>query len=271
MTDDEEGQGLTEQDRRGIAAIRRELDAEFTPAEPVARPPRRWSTAVVALAFVAGALSTGAGVWFALLTSRPGRQAAVPGRPDVESTPTLPPAALPGGAAATPPAPADGDPPAGTREDVDPAALTPAARTRRDVRAATLAWLDAQRRADLDAQMRFYPSRVPVFYHARDVERRVVRAEKARGLGSAPAVELGAGEPVVDVEVPDARARARFRKRSVVHPPHVRRRGEVLQELRWVKAADGWKIVGEREVEVLSPRSGDPNAARRPLASPQGP
>ena len=93
----------------------------------------------------------------------------------------------------------------------------------------------------------------------------------ARGLGAVPAGDLAAAEPVIDVEVPDARARARFRTRSVVHPPHVRRRGEVLQELRWVKAADGWKIVGEREVEVLSPRSADPSASRRPLASPQAP
>ena len=110
--DDEDGTGLTEQDRRGIAEIRRELDAEFTPAAPVARPPRRWSTAVVALAFVAGALSTGAGVWFALLTARPARPATAPGRPGAESAPTLPPAALPGGAAGTPPPPADGDRPA---------------------------------------------------------------------------------------------------------------------------------------------------------------
>lgn len=45
----------------------------------------------------------------------------------------------------------------------------------------------------------------------------------------------------------------RFRKRYVIDGPVIRRRGEVVQELRWTRMADGWRIVAERDAEVLAP------------------
>ena len=33
----------------------------------------------------------------------------------------------------------------------------------------------------------------------------------------------------------------------------VNRQGEVLQELRWVKSDDQWKIVSERDLRVIRP------------------
>jgi hypothetical protein len=49
------------------------------------------------------------------------------------------------------------------------------------------------------------------------------------------------------------RAVTRFRKRYVIEGPTIRRRGEVIQELRWSRLPDGWRITAERDAEVLSP------------------
>src|SRR5215831_12963068 len=120
----DDGSGLSEHDRRAIAAIRRELDAELDaePAEapppgppppspppraaPVAvartspsrprlrrREPRRWSTMAVVVAFVAGAVSSAAGVFFTLLTLHPASPVAAPRGPMGDTNPPLPPAA----------------------------------------------------------------------------------------------------------------------------------------------------------------------------------
>jgi hypothetical protein len=44
----------------------------------------------------------------------------------------------------------------------------------------------------------------------------------------------------------------RFRKKYAISGGGVgERRGEVLQELRWQRTPDGWKIVGERDLRVL--------------------
>jgi hypothetical protein len=41
-----------------------------------------------------------------------------------------------------------------------------------------------------------------------------------------------------------------FRKSYVIEG-HVSRQGEVLQEPRWAKQTDGWKIVSERDLRVI--------------------
>ena len=311
--------GLTEHDRRAIAEIQRELDAEFGPAEPVVpvppavppapaappepsprprrrpmtrREPRRWSTAVVILAFVAGALSSAAGVLYTLLAG-PGRVAESRRSADEARAPTLP-SAVPTPPARSEPPPTDVRPPrSGRAIDAPPASSDHAAasvgavpseqrvpptaaeaRARREIRGAVMAWIDAQRRRDLDAQMRFYPQRVSVFYRARDVDRRAVRAEKARVLGDASNVELSVGEPIIAVDVTEGRATTRFRKRYAIQGPHVQRHGEVVQELRWLKLSDGWKIVAERDAEVLVRDPGGPSgagASRVPVKPTQGP
>ena len=48
----------------------------------------------------------------------------------------------------------------------------------------------------------------------------------------------------------------RFRKSYVLGGPRGERRGAVLQELRWVLTADGWKILSERDAKVLEGGSG---------------
>jgi len=157
----------------------------------------------VVLAFVAGAVSSAAGVFLTLLTLHPPGPVAEPRGPTGEMR-APPPSAPP--AAARPPL---GDVPATTS---DPSAAShprgsptvAEIRARREVRTAVFQWIEAQRRADLAAQMRFYPRTVPVFYRWRDVDRSAVRAEKARVFGGAPLTE----ETLMGSFVEGARVRA---------------------------------------------------------------
>jgi hypothetical protein len=43
----------------------------------------------------------------------------------------------------------------------------------------------------------------------------------------------------------------RFRKRYEIEGGPAARRGEVVQELRWRRADDGWKIYSERDIRVI--------------------
>jgi len=310
--------GLSEHDRRAIAEIRRELDAEFK-AEPAEVPPsvrpvpspvpstapspvpsprvaavapartspprphlrrrerRRWSTMAVVLAFVTGAVSSAAGVLFTLVTLHPASPVAEPSGPTGEMRgppPPAPPPVTAPGPVSNGPGPTTGS---AAESDSAPAARPRASptvaetRARREVRTAVFQWIEAQRRADLTAQMHFYPRTVPVFYQWRDVDRSAVRAEKARVFGGASTVQISIGEPTIAVDVAEGRARTRFRKRYAIQDPHVRRRGEVVQELGWLKQADGWKIVAERDVEVLAsdpPARPAPHIPTRPSQGP---
>ena len=119
------------------------------------------------------------------------------------------------------------------------------------VQTALSTWLDATRRGDIDRQMDFYPSRVPVYYTWRDVSRDAVRDEKMKVFGSATRLEITTDVPTVELVDGGRSAIARFRKRYVIEGPVVRR-GEVVQELRWARLAGGWRIVSERDAEVLA-------------------
>jgi hypothetical protein len=254
---------LTEADRRAIADIRRELDKDFGPLEPAVplaaepspasspRPPRsrgsvsmppRTSTPMPrprlrgrtpgAPLFLLGVIVGGAvgGItgstttllWLLYTDDRAVRTAAVSN----ESGTTVPRA------------------PAAAREP------------RRDVaglESALNGWLEATKAGDIETQMRFYPTQIPVYYTWRNVTRQAVRAEKRRVFGGATRLEITTDTPTVELTDNGDSAVSRFRKRYLIEGPSVRRRGEVLQELRWARMPDGWRIVGERDVEVLSP------------------
>jgi hypothetical protein len=127
---------------------------------------------------------------------------------------------------------------------------------RAGLRDALDAWIESTNARDLSGHMRFYMPRVSTFYLARNVSRDSVRREKARLFG-AGAVHVRAGEPEIE-PTPDGRsATVRFRKRYVVAGPrNGERRGEVLQEMRWVRTPEGWRIVSERDAKVLARGSG---------------
>ena len=237
---DERDEGFTEADRRAIADIRREIDAEFgpldpatplsRPTDPVARPratpprsrrpglSRRRAVSV----FLVGALVGGIAV---------GVAGAVTAYLWLWADPLERPSA---GSALV-------DSPASARPDGS--ALD----------AALSEWLDATKRGDIGRQMRFYPARVPVYYTWRDVPRSAVHEEKRRVLGAATTLQIATGPPTVELADEGRSAVTRFRKRYVIEGPAIRRRGDVVQELRWTRTADGWRIVAERDAEVLPP------------------
>jgi hypothetical protein len=249
---------LTDAELRAIADIRRELDAEFGPVlnDPIPDAPRpdepltaenadtprsrrtetrsrrrlmaqRTGRGLV-VAFVLGTLAgSGLGYLSAFLWRRP-----VPH----ETARVAPPVRNPDGMSADDRT----RPPTGI---VDEAA---------SLRDALDEWIAATERGDITTQMRFYPAWVPVYYTWRDVPRDAVRAEKVKVFGAARTLSITTDTPTVEVFDDRVTAVTRFRKRYVIEGPNVRRRGEVLQELRWMRTADGWLIVGERDAHVIA-------------------
>jgi hypothetical protein len=118
------------------------------------------------------------------------------------------------------------------------------------LRAALDDWIAATNRRDLARQMSFYPPTVSVFYRERNVPRTAVLAEKRRLFGRAQVVDVQAGPPDITLDGSDA-ATMRFRKTYDIRGPQATRRGEVIQELRWVRTPAGWKITGERDAQVI--------------------
>ena len=98
--------------------------------------------------------------------------------------------------------------------------------------------------------MAFYAPTVSVFYQKREVSQDAVRAEKSRLLAAASKIDVRVSAPVIEVAEDGLTATMRFRKSwdfSGVSP----RSGEVIQELGWLKTAAGWKIVAERDAQVI--------------------
>ena len=212
---------LTDEDRRRIAEIRRQLDRELDAfdAKPARR--RRGWRRPLALAAVVGAALSGSVLSVALV-----RHAPWPG-------PTAQPPAVSVQAPAVRPAPIEDSP-------------------RHAVHGALDAWLEATRRGDIPAQMTFYPDVVPVFYTWRNVPTAAVLGEKRKVFAGAWTLHIRTGPPDIDVAPDQGSAVTRFRKAYVIAGPRVRRRGEVLQELRWARTDAGWKITSERDAAVLA-------------------
>jgi hypothetical protein len=238
-----EEHALSEADRKAIADIRRELDAEFGPLEETRpldlneesdaldadeAPGRAWSSRPgVIAAFVSGLLIgiLAGSLGMAWLLRQPpddvpraARTLPAPDGPMRQPTPDVP---------ATEPAGAS------LHEALDD-------------------WIEAARHGDIAGQMRFYPSRVPVYYTWRDVPREAVRAEKVKVFSRATRLLIATGAPSIDMADDGGSAVTRFRKRYVIEGPAVRRRGEVEQEMRWKRTAEGWVIVSERDARVLA-------------------
>ena len=240
---------LTDADRRTIAEIRRKLDAEFRqklddeygpleePARGTATERRGWHRGVLATVLVGVLAGTLVGAWVRYAgTHRTVSHTHVPAQTvepvrildtTQDVVPVTPPAVAP-----TPVAVSD----AGALHD------------------ALEEWIEATRRGDIATQMRFYPARVAVYYTWRDVPRDAVHAEKLKVFGAASRLDITTDAPAVELAQDRRTAVTRFRKQYVIEGPALRRRGEVLQELRWARTDDGWRIVGERDARVL--RSG---------------
>ncbi|HKR01378.1 MAG TPA: protein kinase [Pyrinomonadaceae bacterium] len=121
---------------------------------------------------------------------------------------------------------------------------------RSELRAALNAWVNATNSRDLDKQISFYAPTLEIFYLKRNATLASVRAEKGRLLAQAGSVDVRAGEPEIQLGPDNQTATMRFRKSwnfGGARPES----GEVIQELRWRKINSDWKIVGERDVEVI--------------------
>lgn len=122
---------------------------------------------------------------------------------------------------------------------------------RSELHAALTQWIAATNAKDLDAQLEFYPPRMQAFYLWRDTSREAVLAEKRRVFEEADVVDIRIEAPQIVFEPREQTARMYFRKRYLIVNEREEREGEVLQELRWKKHADGWKIMSERDLRVL--------------------
>jgi serine/threonine protein kinase len=121
---------------------------------------------------------------------------------------------------------------------------------RAELRAALGDWVAATNNRDLNKQMAFYAPTLSVFYLKRNATQASVRAEKTRLLSQADAINVRVGEPEIQLDSNEQTATMRFHK-SWNFSGANRETGEVVQELRWRKIDSGWKIVSERDIEVI--------------------
>jgi serine/threonine protein kinase len=121
---------------------------------------------------------------------------------------------------------------------------------RAELSAALNDWVAATNSRDINKQMAFYAPTLDIFYLKRNATIASVRAEKAGLLAQVDSVEVRAGEPEIQLAQDGRAATMRFHK-SWNFNGRRPESGEVIQELRWRKTDEGWKIVSERDVEVI--------------------
>jgi ketosteroid isomerase-like protein len=122
----------------------------------------------------------------------------------------------------------------------------------RDLRASLDEWITATNARDIERQMKFYEPTVAAYYLTRNVSRQAVRAEKESVFARASAVDVRADEPQISV-TPDGRAATmRFRKQYAIEGGGQDRRGAVIQELRWRRTPQGWRITSERDLRIVN-------------------
>ncbi len=112
-------------------------------------------------------------------------------------------------------------------------------------------WIAATNARELDRQMNYYAPKLVAYYTARNVSARTVRAEKRRLYARAGQVSLRTSQPEITFSADGGTAFMRFRKLYTFGEGANNRSGEVLQELIWRQTNDGWRIVSERDVQVI--------------------
>ena len=112
-------------------------------------------------------------------------------------------------------------------------------------------WIDLTNRKDINGQMAFYAPQLQAYYLSRNAPLRAVRAEKTRVFANAKSVDIRAAEPEIIFQDNGRTAVMRFRKKYSVVNGAKNNRGEVVQELRWRRTNDGWKIFSERDIRVI--------------------
>lgn len=113
-------------------------------------------------------------------------------------------------------------------------------------------WIAATNARDIGRQMSFYDSVVQRYYLTSYVTRQRVREDKSRLFAAAKSVDITTADPEVTFDRRGNVATMRFRKQYDIENRRLSRRGEVLQELKWLKTdKEGWKIISERDLRVI--------------------
>ncbi|MCA1558586.1 MAG: nuclear transport factor 2 family protein, partial [Acidobacteria bacterium] len=112
-------------------------------------------------------------------------------------------------------------------------------------------WIKATNARDMDKLMTFYGTKLLFFYRSRGVSIEAVREDKARSFDRAELIDVRAGAPEITLDRDGQTATMRFRKEYIVKIKGRVRSGEVLQELRWQRTDDGWRIIGERDAREI--------------------
>jgi hypothetical protein len=111
-------------------------------------------------------------------------------------------------------------------------------------------WVNATVTRDINKLISFYPPVMDAFYLKRNVPLSAVRSEKQRMLEQASSIEMQTGQPEITLGADGRTATMTFRK-SWNFKGAQNSSGEVVQELRWVKTNDSWKITSERDLDVI--------------------
>ncbi len=112
-------------------------------------------------------------------------------------------------------------------------------------------WIGATNNRDIEKQMSFYLPRLKAYYLTRNTSRDFVREEKARVFARASVIDIRAEEPEIIFQEGGRVAIMRYRKKYRIENGRQSRRGEVIQELRWQRAGEDWRIFSERDIRVL--------------------
>ena len=112
-------------------------------------------------------------------------------------------------------------------------------------------WIGATNGRNIGRQMSFYVPRLEAYYLSRNTPASAVRAEKRRVFSTARSIDIRAEEPEIVFQNNGRTAVMRFRKKYRVEDRAKTRSGEVVQELRWRRTGDGWRIYSERDVKVI--------------------
>jgi hypothetical protein len=112
-------------------------------------------------------------------------------------------------------------------------------------------WIEATNRRDIDGQMHFYMPRLKAYYLTRNTPASTVRAEKDRVFARVRSVDIRAREPEIVFQDAGRTAVMRFIKDYRVVERNRTRSGAVVQELRWQRTNNGWRIFSERDVRVI--------------------
>jgi hypothetical protein len=112
-------------------------------------------------------------------------------------------------------------------------------------------WIEATNGRNIRKHISFYMPRLKAFYLARNVPREAVRSERARAFERADLIEVHALAPETIFVEGGRVAIMRFRKKYLTKRGTQSHRGEVIQELRWQRTDEGWKIFSERDIKVV--------------------